>query len=317
MEAKQLGLQGVKLTGGEPLLHPDLLSMLDIVKREELNLVLETNGVLLTPAIAQTLSEVPNCFVSVSLDGSDAETHEWVRGVPGSFQRVIEGIQILVAAGIQPQVIMSLMKVNVQQIDAIVENAARCGAASVKFNVLQPTARGEKMHRENYALGVGELVQLGQYVCLELSETTDLDLYFDLPPAFRPLSSISTTDGCGVCGVFNILGVLPTGEYALCGIGEHLEDMVFGQVGKDPLIEIWVGNQVLNRLRESIPDQLTGVCSACLMRTQCLGSCIAQNYYREGNFVAPHWFCQEAYETGLFPLSRLKPIDVGVERLAA
>jgi len=317
LEAKHFGLQGVKLSGGEPLLHPDFLWMLGVVKREELNLVVETNGVLITPEIADVLASIPNSFVSVSLDGADAATHEWVRGVPGCFDRTIDGIQHLVNAGIRPQIIFSLMRVNVDQLDAVVGQAEAWGASSVKINVIQPTARGERLYQDEETLGVEELVQLGQYVYLELAQKSKLKLHFDLPLAFRPLSSIAHGEGCGICGIFNILGVIPTGHYALCGIGEHLEGMVFGEVGVDAFADVWLGDETLNRLRESVPDQLTGVCAACLMKNQCLGSCIAQNVYRAGSLVAPYWFCQEAYEIGVFPRSRLQPVEVGEQLLAA
>jgi MoaA/NifB/PqqE/SkfB family radical SAM enzyme len=61
--------------------------------------------------------------VSVSLDGSDAETHEWVRGVEGCFEAALQGIRNLVAAGIRPQLIMSLMRKNVGQIEPLVRMA--------------------------------------------------------------------------------------------------------------------------------------------------------------------------------------------------
>jgi SynChlorMet cassette radical SAM/SPASM protein ScmF len=173
------------------------------------------------------------------------------------------------------------------------------------------------LYQDEQTLGVEELVQLGQYVYLELAQKSKLKLHFDLPLAFRPLSSIAHGEGCGICGIFNILGVIPTGHYALCGIGEHLEGMVFGEVGVDAFADVWLGDETLNRLRESVPDQLTGVCAACLMKNQCLGSCIAQNVYRAGSLVAPYWFCQEAYEIGVFPRSRLQPVEVGEQLLAA
>jgi hypothetical protein len=53
------------------------------------------------------------------------------------------------------------------------------------------------------------------------------------------------------------------------------------------------------------------------MKVQCLGSCVAQNYYRSGNLTAPYWFCQQAYEMGLFPASRLKSVPAGEELLVA
>ncbi|MBU4384261.1 MAG: radical SAM protein, partial [Proteobacteria bacterium] len=51
-EAKPLGLSGVKLTGGEPLLHPHFNTLLEIVRREDLRLTVETNGLLCTPEIS-------------------------------------------------------------------------------------------------------------------------------------------------------------------------------------------------------------------------------------------------------------------------
>ncbi|MBT8368330.1 MAG: hypothetical protein KJP23_26855 [Deltaproteobacteria bacterium] len=53
-----------------------------------------------------------NPLVSVSLDGADAETHEWVRDVAGSFEGALEGIRNLKEAGFRPQIIMSVMRRN-------------------------------------------------------------------------------------------------------------------------------------------------------------------------------------------------------------
>lgn len=85
-EAKPLGLSGVKLTGGEPLLHRQFTGLLEIVRREELHLTIETNGLLCTREIAAEIAKTPKRFVSVSIDGVDARPHEWVRGVQDSFQ---------------------------------------------------------------------------------------------------------------------------------------------------------------------------------------------------------------------------------------
>jgi hypothetical protein len=43
------------------------------------------------------------------------------------------------------------------------------------------------------------------------------------------------------------------------------------------------------------------------MKHRCLGSCIAQNYYRSGDLFAPYWFCDLAEQAGLFPKSRQVP----------
>jgi SynChlorMet cassette radical SAM/SPASM protein ScmF len=304
-EAKPLGLSGVKLTGGEPTLHPQFTTILEIIRREELGLTLETNGLLITPALAAEIARSNHPFVSTSLDGTDAATHEWVRGVPGSFEATTRAVRILADAGLRPQIIFSLMKHNQSQVQAIIQHAEQLGAASVKFNVIQPTARGEKLHDAGATLDIAELIATGNRIERELARTTKLRLFFDYPHAFRALSRIATGDGCGICGIQHILGVLATGQYALCGIGAQVPELIFGIVGQDKLEEVWSSNPMLNEIRNDIPARLTGVCERCVMKARCLGSCVAQNYYRSRDLFAPFWFCEMAEQAGLFPASRL------------
>ncbi len=304
-EAKPLGLSAVKLTGGEPLLHPHFVTLLEIVRREELRLTIETNGVLCTPQVAAQIARSPQRFVSVSIDGADAATHEWVRGVPGCFERAQQAVRNLAAAGTAPQVIMSLMRCNADQVDAVVRMAESLGASSVKFNIVQPTGRGEGIHQGTDGLGVAELIALGRHVDMELAPATRLKLFFDYPMAFRPLSRIAAGDGCSVCGIQGILGVIASGQYALCGIGEQVPELTFGAVGKDALADVWRASGTLCALRPGLPGRLEGVCARCLMKHDCLGACVAQNYYRTGSLWSPFWFCHQAEEAGLFPDTRL------------
>ncbi len=308
-QAKPLGLSGVKLTGGEPLIHPDIARLLEDIRDRELGLTLETNGVAVTPQLAQKIKACGNPFVSVSLDGESSEIHEWVRGVPGCHGKAVSGIRCLVDNGINPQVIMTLMERNREEMEPLVMWAKSLGAGSVKFNVLQPTARGERMHDTGEALSIRTLVELGRWVETELAGKAGIPLYFGHPPAFRPLSRIfdETGDGCGICGIFGILGVLANGSYALCGIGETVPELVFGEADRDPLKDVWEKNPILKAIREGIPGRLEGVCGKCVMKARCLGSCIAQNYYRSRDLWAPFWFCEAALIEGLFPETRLIP----------
>jgi len=307
-QAKPLGLGGVKLTGGEPLLHPHIDELLDHIRKEELRLTIETNGVLCTPVLAQQIATCAAPFVSVSIDGADAETHDWVRGVAGSFGQAVGGVRNLVAAGIHPQVIMTIMRRNSGQIEDVVRLAKSLQASSVKFNIVQPTARGEKMHEAGDTLSIEELVEIGRWVENELSAKTPLRLYYSHPAAFRPMSRMfgERGDGCGVCGVLGILGVLGNGSYALCGIGESVPELVFGHAATDRLSDIWENTPVLKELREGLPRRFEGICSDCVMRAVCLGSCVAQNYYSTKNLWAGYWFCEAAKKRGLFPGTRLE-----------
>jgi SynChlorMet cassette radical SAM/SPASM protein ScmF len=308
-QGKPLGLTGVKLTGGEPLLHPQINEILEYIRNEDLNVTVETNGVLCTPELAASIAACKDPFVSVSLDGADSGTHEWVRGVEGCFEAALKGIRNLVKVGLRPQVIMTIMRRNKNQMEHFVRLAGSLGAGSVKFNIVQPTARGEIMHESGEALGIEELVDLGRWVETTLSDSSPLPLYFSHPIAFRPLGKMFGTngDGCGVCGIFSILGVLADGSYALCGIGETVSDLVFGHAGIDFLKHVWTNTPVLQEIREELPHRLEGICGDCFMKEICLGSCLAQNYYRNKSLWEPFWFCEEARNRGLFPETRVSP----------
>jgi len=308
-EAKPLGLVGVRLTGGEPLMHPHFINLLEIVRREGLSLTVETNGMLCTSVIAREIAKSPEKHVSVSIDGVDAETHEWVRGIRGSFAKALAAVRNLVEAGIRPQIVMTVMRQNAEQIESIIIMAEKLGASSVKFNIVQPTARGEKMHTTEDVLTVEELVRTGRHVEMELAPKTGMKLFFDYPIAFRSLKRISTGDGCSACGILGILGVLPGGLFALCGIGKHVPELVFGRAGIDQLSDVWYNNSTLKNLRKGLPERLEGICADCLMKHICLGSCIAQNYYRTATLWSPHWFCGNAERAGIFPDSRRATIN--------
>ena len=308
-QAKPLGLSGVKLTGGEPLMHPDIGEILEYIKNEDLNLNIETNGVLCTPEIARQIGSCQSPIVSVSLDGADAETHEWVRGVTGCFEAALAGIRNLVSAGIEPQVIMCIMRRNKDQMEPLLRLAESIGADSVKFNLTQPIARGDKLHERGDTLNIEELVKLGSWVENSLSDSTDLRLFYDHPAAFRSLGKMfgDTGDGCSRCGILGILGVLANGSFALCGIGESVPELVFGHATKDRLEDIWKTTDILNELRSGLTDRFDGICGDCLMKDLCLGSCIAQNFYRSKHLWAPFWYCEEARKANLFPETRMRP----------
>ena len=309
-QAKSIGLKTVKLTGGEPLLHPEIREILQFILKEDIRLVMETNGVLCTTELADKMAACKEPFVSVSLDGANPETHEWVRGVEGCFEASLRGIKNLVEAGFRPQIIMTIMQRNKDQMETMVHLAEKLGAGSVKFNILQPTSRGKNMHDLGQTLAIEELIGLGNRAETTLSSSTDLDLYYDHPQAFRPLGKMFDPDGdgCRTCGILNILGVLSDGSYALCGIGETVPDLVLGHGSTDRLKDVWEKSPTLLEIREGLPQRLEGICSDCLVKGLCLGSCIAQNYYSSKNIWAPFWYCREAHNKGLFPETRLKKI---------
>lgn len=304
----KLGLSSVKLTGGEPLLHPEIRAILKYIESGGLRLIIETNGIACTPEIAAAARRCSQVFVSVSLDGACPETHNWMRGVEDAYEGALAGIRKLVEAGIRPQVIMSLVRRNKDQVEALIKLAEEAGAGSVKFNLVAPImSRGEQMAKQDEVLGVREFIEIGKKIEFELQRKTKLKLYYSYPFAFKNLGTIFAENDRSRCGIFGIIGVLGSGRYALCGIGENVPELVFGEAEKDKLADIWEHNPVLNAIRQGIPGKLEGVCGDCIMKSMCLGQCVANNYFVHHSLFAPFWFCEEALRLKLFPPSRLVP----------
>ncbi|MCP4178620.1 MAG: SynChlorMet cassette radical SAM/SPASM protein ScmF [bacterium] len=304
-QGKTLGLRTVKLTGGEPFIHPKISKMIDYINVEDLRLNIETNGVSLTEDLVSKIRKNKKSFVSVSVDGENAETHEWVRRVPGCFDAALAGIKLLVDAKFRPQLIMSIMDYNVEQMETVVRMAEKIGCGSVKFNLVTSTGRGDAMHKSGQVLSIQKLIDLGNWVERELAPNSKIPVIYSHPESFRPLKKV--INGRGKCGIFSIIGVLGTGKYALCGIGETVPELVFGHTEKDRLADIWNNNATLNEIRKGLPEKLTGICADCISRDSCKGSCVANNYKKYRKLFAPHQYCQEAFDAGLFPESRLIP----------
>jgi cyclic pyranopterin phosphate synthase len=102
-----LGIEKIRLTGGEPLLRRGLLEMirelsqLRTIDGAALDLALTTNGHLLE-AMAQELRDAGLSRITVSMDAVDAEKFARITRVPGSYERVLAGIRAAKRAGLDP-----------------------------------------------------------------------------------------------------------------------------------------------------------------------------------------------------------------------
>jgi len=100
-EALELGFERVLFTGGEPLILPEIFTMLEIASAR-LPTTLLTNAMLAHGARLERLAAAnhANLTVQVSLDGARAEHHDPYRGV-GSWQRTVEGLRRLQKRGLR------------------------------------------------------------------------------------------------------------------------------------------------------------------------------------------------------------------------
>ncbi|MCU0610538.1 MAG: radical SAM protein [Candidatus Eisenbacteria bacterium] len=303
-EGFPIGLRTIKLTGGEPMLHPRFRELVQMIAEARIGMSMETNGTLIDRDLARFLKEHRFAQISISVDGPTAEVHDSLRGVPGAYARAIAGIGHLVEEGMHPQMICTLHDGNVAHVDAVIEQAERLGCNSVKFNHVQVVGRGD-LFAKKHGLTVEGLLEVYRHIDKQVRPTSKIPVYLDIPVAFHSIRQLSKAPG-GRCGILTILGMLSGGDLALCGIGVNVPELVYGHIETDNLRDVWCFSPGLIELRDLIPAKFDGICGNCVLRDTCLGSCVANNFYVAGRLNASYIFCDTANTLGLFPASRMR-----------
>src|SRR2546423_3867560 len=89
----------VNIGGGEPTIRPDFWELVDYATAHHVGVKFSTNGVRITPEVAERLAETDYVDVQISLDGATAHVHDAVRG-EGSFAMAGRAMGDPAAAGL-------------------------------------------------------------------------------------------------------------------------------------------------------------------------------------------------------------------------
>ena len=304
-DALPMGLGHVKLTGGEPFLNPHLFDYIEVFARHGLQLSIETNGTLLTKSAVERLTAAPLRFISTSLDGSCPEYHDAIRGVKGGFERTLRGIRRLIEKKIYPQVIFCLHQQNASDLEPTIRLADELGVKSFEINPISLLGEDQNPEQTCRSLSIEKLLELERWVENDLSrQYPDMRIDLYLPPALKGIKELSRRS-IGTCSVFNICGILANGDVSLCGIGRRKKQLVVGNIKHESITRLWQEGWLFQRIRETVPHRLNGVCGRCLFKYQCLGFCRADGLQDEYSLLMPHTLCEQALAAGLFPASRL------------
>jgi len=120
-EARGLGCRRWSISGGEPMLHPDFAEIFNYLTKKAVSYTLNTNGTLVTPAIARLLKR--QGVKLVALYGATPEVHDHITRVRGSFAALMRGISYLKEAGAGFTIQVVPMKDNFQQYEQMVKLA--------------------------------------------------------------------------------------------------------------------------------------------------------------------------------------------------
>lgn len=292
----QVGQPIIILTGGEPLLRPDIFDIASYGTNLGLRMVMAPNGTLITRKNARKMAKSGIKRISISIDGATKESHDSFRCVDGAYEGALQGIELAKEAGIEFQINTTITKTNLDQIPAILALAENLGAVAHHIFLLVPTGRGkyildQEIDAREYEQTLNWFYDQRDKTKLQLKATCAPHYYRILRQrakaegktvTFQTHGLDAVTRGC--LGGTGFCFISHTGVVQPCGF----LDLNCGDVTQTPFYDIWEHSEHFLKLRNY--KNLKGKCGACEYKGVC-GGCRARAYEATGDYLAEEPLC--------------------------
>ena len=293
----------VVLTGGEPLLRPDLETIVRHGAGRGLAMVVGTNGMMLTEHRVQTLMEAGLLGAGISVDSLNPDRHDSFRGKQGCWQKTMSGIDACCRHGLSFQIHFTITDKNAHELPDVITFCRDKGARVLNLFFLICTGRGESLidiSPQRYEDVIREIIAAQ-------SQHPDLIIRPRCAPHYKriahqlkpdsPITRISGQQGDGCIAATHYCRVTPTGEVTAC----PYIDISVGSIRQQSLLDIWDHAPQFELLRN---PRLAGKCGACEYRKLC-GGCRARPVAMGGEIMDADPLCayQPAGGAVIEPLS--------------
>lgn len=271
-------------SGGEPLMRPDILDLVQHASNLNLIPVIGTNGTLIDVEKARSLKKSGARGIGISLDSLDAEKHDRFRDYVGGWIGAVEGMKNCRDNGIPFQIHTTIMEWNRSEIESMIDFAVEIGAKAHHFFFLVPTGRArtieeESLRAEAYEDVLTRIMLKQKSVPIELKPTC--------APQFLRIASqlgIESRFKRGCLAGLSYCIISPMGKVQPCA---YL-NLPLGDVRETPFDEIWRENPVLKKLRTL---EYSGGCGVCEYKNRCGGCRARAAFYHAGDFMSEEPWC--------------------------
>jgi radical SAM protein with 4Fe4S-binding SPASM domain len=299
------GAPTVLFSGGEPLMRPDLFTLVEHARERGLRCVLSTNGTLIDKEAAERIASTGFSYVGISFDGI-GRLHDKIRGKLGAFEASIKALRLLRDAGMRVGLRFTAHRRNIEQLPMIFdlleeEEIDRCCIYHLAY-----AGRGDRIRQ--YDLAPAETRSMVEYVFDRAQSFHDRGLDKEVLTVGNHADNallwmrvgrqqaeradevwqMLAWNGGNQSGVA-VASVDPVGDV-------HADQFSWGHslgnVRDRPFSAIWtdLSEPRLAALRES-PRPISGRCTACRFMPICNGNLRARAESYFGDFLAPDPAC--------------------------
>jgi Fe-coproporphyrin III synthase len=280
------GIPVLLLSGGEPLMRPDLFELIAYARSVGLRTTLSTNGTLISADVAERLRALDVSYVGISLDGIGA-TNDRFRGHKGAFDMAMAGFRYCKAVDQRVGLRMTLARRNCQDLDRIFDFIEAEEIDRACFYHLVYSGRGrstDELTPEVARAAVDTILRRTRDFAERglRKEIFTVDNHADGPYLYLKLLQEDPARAA------EVLALLRWNGGGLHSSGVGIADIDFlgnvhpdqfwmqhtlGNVQERPFSEIWqdLSDPILAGLRDRAP-LLKGRCGACRWKDVCGGS---------------------------------------------
>lgn len=296
-ELERMQVFYVNIGGGEPTVRPDFWELVDYAVAHNVGVKFSTNGVKITPKVAERLAATDYVDVQISLDGATAAVNDDVRG-GGSYDMAVRAMGNLAEAGFRGfKISVVVTRQNVTQLDQFKEMADHFGA-TLRITRLRPSGRGAKVWEQLHP-SADQQRELYTWLLANGERVLTGDSFFHLSGYGDSLP------GLNMCGAGRVVCLIdPIGDVYACPFAIH-ENFLAGNI-RDPggFQAVWNNSELFADLRR---PQSGGACSSCAAFDACQGGCMAAKFFTGLPLDGPDPECVKGF--GAAALDRLAAVD--------
>lgn len=253
----------LNITGGEPLLRKDLFEIMGVASNMGFDWGMVTNGTLITDEIINKMKKTRLKTITISIDGLK-DTHESLRHLPGSFDKIINNIKLLKKANFLDhiQVTFTSNKKNVYEFPELYKILDRLGLDSIRTSFIDEIGRAED--NKDLMLSRKEMLYLTKFAN-KVNALHHTPLVWGCPHYLG--DKIDARSFHCFAGI-HAASILYNGDIFVCPNVPRRQEFIQGNIKTDRFSDVWNNKFTFFRERQT---KLPEYCKGCEHADKCKG----------------------------------------------
>jgi len=270
-DLQDLGTNLITMMGGEPLIRKDWKEIATHIRDNGMEVTLMTNGFLINEKMIPFLKKLDPYTVAISVDGSNAKTHDYIRRLNGSFDKCIKNLEMLRKEDINASVITTVHKKNFNELPELRDLLAGRGIAW-QIQMATPVGRFPKsliLTKEDFysvALFIASIKKNYSTKELAILGAHNFGYHSKVLPNVMLFPWMGCQAGISTVGI--------TSDGGVKGCMSMPDEFIQGNIRQRSLKEIWNDPNFASYNRNFKKSDLEGECKNCKHGKQCKGGCI-------------------------------------------